>query len=266
MAIYRFVEHREGKRRIGEWRWRALRVIGLLGAIIAVCTAGLALLDDSRQPIWHKLLSGLWNAVNLVTTLGDFSDFDERQKMFMLTAMLGVMFTGAYAISTLTGILSSPEVVAYRENHQLERTLKNLSGHAVVLGFVGTSRLLANELRSAGHEVVIIERESPRATLASEEGYLVIQGDAEQSDGVLAGARIDSARTLFVATDDDNRNLALTLMARSLQPALRIVVTATGQRWGEMLSRAGASEVVIADRLLAQAMLTHHLNGRGAKV
>ena len=139
----------------------------------------------------------------------------------------------------------------------MERTLKNLSGHAVVLGFVGTSGSLADQLHRAGHAVVIIERDPARAALAAEQGYLVVEGDAAQSDGVLAGARIDSASALFVATGDDNRNLALTLMARSLQPALRIVVTATDQRWGEMLTRAGASEVVIADRLLAQAMLAH---------
>jgi hypothetical protein len=257
MGIYRFVEYREGERRLRDWRHRGLRVVGLLGAIIAICTAGLTLLDNSDQPFWHKVLIGLWNAVNLVTTLGDFSSFDERQKLFMLGVMLGVMITGAYAVSTLTGILSSPEVAAYRENRQMERTLKNLSGHAVVLGFVGTSGSLADQLRRAGHAVVIIERDPARAALAAEQGYLVVEGDAAQSDGVLAGARIDSASALFVATGDDNRNLALTLMARSLQPALRIVVTATDQRWGEMLTRAGASEVVIADRLLAQAMLAH---------
>jgi hypothetical protein len=42
-------------------------------------------------------------------------------------------------------------------------------------------------------------------------------------------ARIDSASALFITTADE--------------------------RWGQILLRAGASEVVIADRLLADAML-----------
>ena len=47
----------------------------------------------------------------------------------------------------------------------------------------------------------------------------------------------------------------MTLMAHTLNPNLRIVVTGADERWGQILRRAGASEIVIADRLLADAML-----------
>ena len=256
MPIYRFVEPRLGRRRLHEWRVRGLRVLALLALVILLCAFGLALLDNSSEPAGRKLLEGLWNAVNLVTTLGDFSNFDSRQKGFMLFAMLCVMIIGAYAISQLTGILSSENVVAYRENLQMERTLRNLSGHAVVLGFVGLGQLLANQLRKAGHLVVVIDRDDANAALASEMGYVVVKGDAGEDDGVLRAARIDTARVLFVTTGDANRNLTLTLMSHTLNAGLRIVVTGENERWGEMLRRAGASEVVIADRLLADAMLT----------
>ena len=82
--------------------------------MILACALGLAVLDTSTEPMPHKLLLALWNAVNLVTTLGDFSPFDPRQRLFMLGAMLFVMVIGAFAISQLTGILSSADVVAYR--------------------------------------------------------------------------------------------------------------------------------------------------------
>lgn len=256
MAIYRSIEPHVGRLRLLEWRRRALRVLAFLATSLLLCAVGLVLLDNSGEPASHKLLLGLWNAVNLVTTLGDFSDFDLRQKIFMLFAMLAIMIIGGYAINQLTGILSSPDVIAYRENRQMKRVLENLSGHVVVLGFVGLGRMLAPQLRKAGHEVVVIDREDANTELAANMGFLVVKGDAGVDDAVLGSARCDSAHTLFVTTDDPNRNLALTLMAHTLNARLRIVVTAASERWGEMLRRAGASEVVIAERLLADAMLS----------
>ena len=256
MAVYRFVQPLVGRRWLHEWSWRAFRILAFLAVLIAFCTIGLALLDNSAEPLPHKLLLGLWNAFNLITTLGDFSVFEPRQKLFMLGTMLAVMVLGAYAIGELTGILSSAEVLAYRENRRMERTLKNLSGHPVVLGFVGIGRVLASRLQQAGHAVVVIDRDPGNAAAASHLGYHVIQGDAGADDGVLQSARIDTARTLFVTTGDPLRSLALIVMAHTLNPMLTIVVTGPDERWGEMLRRAGASEVVIADRMLADAMLT----------
>ena len=255
LAIYRFIEPRLGRVRLHQWRMSALRVLLLLAVIVMLTTVGLALLDNSDDVLHQRFLNGFWNAVNLVTTLGDFTPFDPRQKAFMMVAMLCVMITGAYAITQMTGILSSPEVAAYRENHRMERTLKTLTGHVVVLGYVGLGKLLAAQLRESGHRVIVIDRDDANAALASDMGFMVVNGDAGVDDGVLRSARIDSASALFVTTADEHRNLTMTLMAHTLNPNLRIVVTGADERWGQILRRAGASEIVIADRLLADAML-----------
>ena len=257
MAIYRIIEPRIGRRRLYEWRRRARHIVAFLAAIVLFCAIGLALLDNSERSVPHKLFEGLWNAVNLVTTVGDFSPFDVRQKAFMLFVMMGAILTGAYAIGQLTGILSSADVVAYKENLLMERLLSHLAGHVVVLGFVGLGQILAARLRDAGHQVVVIDRNDANAALASDLEFLVVKGDAGVDDEVLRRARIDTAGALFVTTEDSNRNLALTLMAHTLNPQLKIIVTGANERWGEMLRRAGASEVVIADRLLADGMLGH---------
>jgi len=255
LAIYRFIEPRLGRVRLHQWRMSALRVLLLLAVIVMLTTVGLALLDNSDGVLHQRFLNGFWNAVNLVTTLGDFTPFDPRQKAFMMVAMLCVMITGAYAITQMTGILSSPEVAAYRENHRMERTLKTLTGHVVVLGYVGLGKLLAAQLRESGHRVIVIDRDDANAALASDMGFMVVNGDAGVDDGVLRSARIDSASALFVTSADEHRNLTMTLMAHTLNPNLRIVVTGADERWGQILRRAGASEIVIADRLLADAML-----------
>ena len=103
----------------------------------------------------------------------------------------------------------------------------------------------------------MIDRDETKATIAADIGYLVIKGDAGLDDEVLKHARIDTASALFVTTEDANRNLSITLMSHTLNERLRIVVTAENARWGELFRRAGASEVVIAEQLLADAMISH---------
>jgi voltage-gated potassium channel len=257
VPIYRVIERRLGHQRITEFSRRAGRVLGLLAGVILACALGLLLLDNSTEPTLHKMLLALWNAVNLVTTLGDFSPFDPRQRLFMLGAMMLVMVIGAYAISQLTGILSSADVVAYRENRSMQRTLDGLSGHVVVIGFVSLGQLVAGQLERAGKQVVVIDRDETKATIAADIGYLVIKGDAGLDDDVLKHARIDTASALFVTTEDANRNLSITLMSHTLNARLKIVVTADNARWGELFRRAGASEVIIAEQLLADAMISH---------
>ena len=103
MPIYRVLEPRIGQRHLQEWRHAARRTIGLLGLAVGVSAIGLAALDDSGASLTSKLFKGLWNAANLVTTLGAFTDFDERQKVFMMTTMLALITIGGYAISRLSG-------------------------------------------------------------------------------------------------------------------------------------------------------------------
>lgn len=58
-----------------------------------------------------------------------------------------------------------------------------------------------------------------------------------------------------MTTEDPDRNLALTLMAHSRNPKLKIAVTGESDPRGALLHRAGASEVVIADELIAGALV-----------
>jgi hypothetical protein len=255
MPIYRFIEPRLGRRYMHEWRGRAMGVGSVLFGLIIVATVGLALLDNSAEPFLHKMLQGLWNAVNLVTTLGDFSDFDLRQKTFMLAAMLVAMVTGAYGVSQLTGILTSPEVLAYRENRRMDRKLNELSGHAVVVGYTGLGATLAQSLTADGRKVVVVAGDADSASLASGDGHLVVQTDVNQIDDAIATARVNTASAVYVATGDDHRNLAVTLIARSLHPTVRIVVSVHNARVDKLLRQGGASDVVIVDDVLARAMM-----------
>jgi voltage-gated potassium channel len=264
MPVFNVVESRRARQHFREWRRQALRTLGLLLGVIGACTLGLALLDQSGEPFYRKAFDALWNSANLITTLGDFSDFDRRQKIFMLLGMLITVVIAGWAISKLTGLLTSDEVAAHRERKHMQPILDKLANHVVVIGFAELGVLVAARLKEAGDRVVVIERNKDLADSASSLGYLVVLGDAGAQDDVLESARVGTARAVVLTSEDPDRNLALTLMAHSLNPKLRIAATGKNSHRGALLHRAGASEVVIADDLIAGA-LVGRLGSEGSK-
>ena len=255
MPIYRALEARSGRDYIRRWRRRVLRVVVLLHVTLAVCAAGLFALDSSSDPLPARAFRASWNALNLVTTLGDFSGLDQRAEIFMMATMVAFMMIGGYAISSLTGTFSSAAIVALRENKRMEHKLERLVDHVIVVGFDAVGRLVAYRLQEAGERVVIVERTEEMATQASNLGYLVVQGEAGADPDVLDGARVGQARALVVTTEDPDRKLSITLMAHSCNPKLQISVTGANSPLGALLRHAGASEVVVVDELVANALV-----------
>lgn len=264
MPVYRVIEPGLGRLRVQEWRRRVARTLGLLFLTLIGCTAGLIVLSPTNEPLTWKAFTALWNSVNLITTLGDFTDFTDGQKGFVIMTMVIFMAIGGYALSTLTGMLSSDAVMAHRENRAMARTLDQLTNHVVVIGFGALGRLVADRLRDAGDCVLIIDRDDELAGTASQFGYLVVQGDAGVDDGVLTRARVSTARALVVTTEDADRKLAITLMAHTLNPQLTIAVTGENSPRGALLQRAGASEVVVVEELVAGALVSRLGKSPGA--
>jgi len=255
MPIYRVMELRGGRLDMQEWWRRVLHIIGLLLVTLAVCAIGLIALDTSDQPLPAQMFRGLWNALNLVTTLGDFTDLDRREKVFMMATMIAFLAIGGYAVTGLTGVLSSGAVMAFRGNKKMEHKLDSLADHVIVIGFGALGRLVAGRLRDAAEQVVVIDRGDALAAEASNLGYLVVQGDAGVDDAALDHAGVKRAKALVVTTEDPDRKLSITLMAHSLNPKLQIAVTGADSPRGALLQRAGASQVVIMDDLIADALV-----------
>jgi voltage-gated potassium channel len=138
---------------IREWRRRALHTVALLLGTLAFCAIGLIALDNSSHRLPAKMFRGFWNALNLVTTLGDFSSLEERDKVFMMATMVAFLMIGGYALSSLTGFFSSDAEMTRRENRYMEQKLDRLVSHVIIIGFGPLGRLVAGRLHEAGEQV-----------------------------------------------------------------------------------------------------------------
>jgi len=176
MWIFRVDEPRLGVIRIREWRRRASHTVGLLVLLLGSTVTGLVILDQSHGSFPDKMFTGLWDGVNLVTTLGSFTDFSQPQKVFMLLAMVATLLVGGFAVSRLTGMLSGDDVMAYRENRIMEHKLEQLADHVVVVGFHSLGALVANRLHEARETVLVIVGDKDQADRAADRGHLVVLG------------------------------------------------------------------------------------------
>src|SRR5271170_2580961 len=158
MPIYRVSTSHLAGLHLREWRRRVLHTVALLLAALAGCALGMMVLDSSGQSLTAKMFRGVWNALNLITTLGDFSTLDQREKLFMMATMVAFLMIGGYALSSLTGFLSSDVVMTRRENRKVENKLDRLANHVIVIGFGALGRLVASRLQKAGEQVVVIDR------------------------------------------------------------------------------------------------------------
>ncbi len=257
MPIYHVRAAQLGELQVREWRRRLARTVGLLFANLVLCAIGLLLFDESDNRLREKAFTAVWNAINLVSTLGDFSVLNNAQKGFVIgTVFIFLMITG-YAISNLSGMLGSAPAVSYRESRRMQQQVDKLVNHVVVIGFGPLGQLVAEKARAAGENVIVVDRAADLAARASALGFLVVQADAGEDDGVLGRvAGVDRARALVVTTEDPDRKLAITLMAHAQNPNIKVVVTGANSQRGALLRRAGATEVVIAEELIAEALVT----------
>ena len=255
MWIFRVAEPRLGVIRMREWRRRVRHTIGLLVLLLGGAAAGLVLLDQSNTAFSTKLFAALWDGVNLITTLGDFTELNQHQKIFMLMAMFATLLIGGFAVSRLTGMLSGDDVMVYRENRIMEHKLEELADHCVVVGFHSLGALVANRLRQAGQIVLVLVGDQDQADRAADRGFLVVLGQPGVFDDVLNHARLDRAKALVVTTPDSNNNLAVTLFAHRLNPSLAIVVPGENPLRKGLFESAGASDVIIVDDIVSDALV-----------
>jgi hypothetical protein len=260
MPVYWVALRGAGKERYQQLLRRVRGVMSLLLLVLAFATSGLYLLDDPAASVGSRLLNALWNSTNALTTLGDFTDFDLRQKLFILTFMALFLVVGAYSVSNLAGVLSSPEVVTFRENRSMEKRLATLSGHVIVAGYGDTGALVAQRLRDQGETVVVIDDAEENARAASDAGYLAVHGMAEHEE-TLDAARVASAKAMLIevtAPAESGRKLSMILMARAMNASLYISVLSTTPRGRNWFAHAGANEVLYIDSLIAAAVVDRY--------
>ncbi|MBP6108826.1 MAG: NAD-binding protein [Rhodocyclaceae bacterium] len=185
----------------------------------------------------------------MVATIGYGSGIElfhhpERELFTMAIAFSGIGIV-TYLFSSVTALMLASDFDKTMRRRRMEKRMRSLEGHYVLCGFGRVGRNVASELDiTHRHHIVIDERLDLLESLAeTHSGFLYIHGDASDDD-VLIKANIAKAKGVFAVTGDDSRNLMISLTARQLNPAIRVVARCNDLRNVEKMKKAGADATV----------------------
>lgn len=151
-----------------------------------------------------------------------------------------------YSVSNLTAFLLEGEVKQLFRKLRIIRKVETMRDHIILCGLGRNGRETAHELFRQRQPFVVIEREESAIRAFEEENNIELVafvGDATQ-DELLERANIRHAKGLIAALPSDAENVYITLTAREINPALKVIARAATEDAMPKLRRAGATHVV----------------------
>jgi CPA2 family monovalent cation:H+ antiporter-2 len=128
-------------------------------------------------------------------------------------------------------------------------------GHVVLVGYGQVGKLIARDLMARNRPFVLIEDQADTAKEARDEGIAVIRGNALDR-ATLEAAGLADAGKLLIAIPEGFEGGAVVEAARMLRPEIAIVARAHSEAEVAYLQAAGAGEVVLGEREIANRMLS----------
>ncbi len=227
--------------------------------VFAAGTFGYMTLTNGR----YSWLDCLYMTVITVSTVGYEQIIRADSDAITLFNIGLILFGGGailYFISSMTSLILEGDLVHGLFRRRIERAVRKQRHHVVVVGLGRMGRAAVVELVHAGVPVVGVDRdESCIGELVAELGEPppFVVGDALEDDA-LHHAGIARASALVAAMPDDRDNLYLTVIARGMNPSLRIVSRIANPLNSTKLLDSGANAVVIPSALAARR-LAHEL-------
>ena len=188
---------------------------------------GLGILYNFAAHELHEPVGSLAEAVYLMLTLtflqpsGDFPKHPFLQSFFFIMPLVGVG-TLARGLADFGFLLFNRRARSKEWEMAVASTYSN---HTVLVGLGHLGFRVVDKLHEMEESVVAIEL-NPSADLfreVQEMGIPVIQDDATRPNA-LESAGVRNAKTIILCMQNDSVNLQVALKARSINPAIKVVV------------------------------------------
>jgi voltage-gated potassium channel len=219
----------------------------LVGVMI-VGTIGYRLIGGPQ----YSLIDCFYMTFITVATIGygEIVDLSHNPGGRLFTVFIGLTGIGAfsYLLSTTTAFILEGDMNLALRRRRMTKQIDKLRDHYIICGVGRVGGNVAHELAVTGRRFVAID-EDPRVLERFEEKFpdhLHLLGDGSDDDMLIA-AGIHHAAGVFAVTGDDNRNIVISLTAKQLNPAMRVVARVHEVRNIEKARKAGADSTVSPD-------------------
>jgi CPA2 family monovalent cation:H+ antiporter-2 len=139
-----------------------------------------------------------------------------------------------------------------------------LAGQVVLVGYGRVGRRIAQAMTEQNIPFVVAEQNRERVEELRAMNIPSVSGDASQAF-VLIQAHIAKAGMLIIATPDTVSVRTMAHIARTLNPAIEIVVRTHNEEEARLLAKENVGTVFFGEQELALAMIRHVLARRGVE-
>ncbi|HBF87892.1 MAG TPA: potassium channel protein [Bacteroidales bacterium] len=204
----------------------------------------------------YSFSDALFMTIITISTVGfrEVQPLTEPGKIFTIFLIIFSFGIFAYAVSTFTRYVVDGVFHNFFKINKVRRKIDKVKDHVVICGYGRNGKQAAMELLDHNVPVVIIENKDEEIEKIIEDNRLLfIQGDATR-DEVLLSAHIDKAKALITTLPNDADNLFVVLSTKEVNPNLKIISRASDDNSDIKLKRAGATNVIMPDKIGGQRM------------
>lgn len=224
--------------------------IGLLFLVITIGITGFTIIEG------YKLSDAFYMTVITISTVGfrEVHSLSDPGKIFVAFYIIFSLGIFAYVITSFTRFIFEGVFRNYFKDNKVKKRIEKLKGHVIVCGYGRNGRQAIADLIDHDEQVVVIDRdEAVISQIREETNLLYVHGDSSK-DETMAEAQIKSAKALITAMPLDADNLFVVLTAREMNSNLKIISRAAYETSDIKLKRAGATNVIMPDRIGGQRM------------
>lgn len=189
-----------------------------------------------------SFLDALYMVIITISTVGfgEIKELSIEGKVFTILLIISYIGIFTYSISVIATYLFDGEFRKTLKQYKMEREIKNMKDHVIVVGYGRNGLKTCEELFRNNVPFVVIERNQKIIEKIKLKGYSYIYGDASE-DSNLIKANISEAKTLIATLPVDSDNVFVVLSARKLNTNLMITSRAASEANMEKLKSAGAN-------------------------
>ncbi len=221
-----------------------LFIIGAIGVTGFMLIEGMSFTEAAYMTVITIATVGF----NEVTPLSDAGMWFTS---FLIIISFGIF---VYAVTNLTRYVIDGVVRNYYRDRKVMKRIDRLSDHVIICGYGRNGSQAALDLKYRNAPFIVIENNSEIVELLRlSDDVMYIVGDATQ-DEVLRQAGIENAKAMITTLPVDADNLYVVLTAREINPGLTIISRASNENSDKKLKRAGATNVIMPDRVGGQRM------------
>lgn len=240
------------------------RPLFALLAVYSVGIVGMALIPGTvvdGETTYMNLFHAFYFFTYTATTTG-FGElpngFSDEQRLWTIFCLYTGVIAWFYAIGSLIRLFQNPHFIQALDEFRFSRKVQgNKEPFFILCGFGDTGSLLARGLSDHRMRAVILDSDPERIKALGVRDYAVAMpglcADASAPKHLLA-AGVDHAacRAVVALTNDDDVNLKIAVMARHLNPRLRVICRSTSSRHETSLRSLDNVTVVDPFEIFAQ--------------